>query len=222
MSKKIISVVIVLVTVGLLSNAYPRRRGRISLESAISKGRGRFLLRNESASIPSMPKTIDEFINLRKEIGKTPKGAAVLFIIAMATFVKNKDLGTNFFTLVLDRYYISRYCRRIAKFKGYCPNRRAMYFINRLHSKKYLPGIYVRDTTVNNAYKFSTPATITFNQATIINRRRLKLYINTTSGNRARPLGMKKSNNGYWKANNFSSFFIGGSREPKNEQPDDL
>ncbi len=195
---------------------------RVSFEEAISKGRGRHLLANESEKITRMPSTVTGFLNLRKEMGTHPKGASALFIIAMATYVKNPNLGTKFFTLIIDRYYITKNCRNTATFKGYCPNRSALYHIRRLKRMSYLPGVYISGTNVSNSYAFNLPAEISFNQVTVRGKERVSMYISTTSGNLARPLTLVKSSNGYWKAKNFSSLFVGVSRVPTKRVKDDL
>lgn len=174
-----------------------------------------------SITLPSIPDSVASFKAMRNELAKTPKGGAAMFIAAMIKYSQNKEMGIKFFTLIFDRYYIGN-ARRGPSVRGYAPNRAARSYIRYLRAKPYLGKVYIQGTNHRNAYKLpSAPYKITFNQIRK-GRRAVTLYVNTTSGNLARPIKLKKNNRGIWKAYGVSSLFVGVRHVPRRVQDDDL
>ncbi len=220
MKKIFIIGVVAVLTAGLLSFAFTANT--VSLNDAIASGRGRHLLANETVEIAKMPATVEEFTAMRDELAKGPKGGYAMFVVAMLTYVKNKDLGLQFFTLIMEQSNLTKSCRNVPTVKGYCPNSSAIYKIKMLDTRLYLPGVYLVGTKVENGYKYTIPATVDFRQATIGGPEAITLYGHTTSGNMARPISLRKNNKGIWKAYEFSSMFVGVSKIPRVQRNDDL
>jgi len=145
-----------------------------------------------------------------------------MFVIAMLTYAKNKDLGIKFFTLIMDMDVLARNPGNPLNVQGYVPNGNTMSLVRQLDTRPYLPGIYIVGTTVENSYAVSLPATIEFRQATVRGEDTVSLYALTTSGNMARPITLRKNSNGLWKATEFSSMFVGASRIPRTQRVDNL
>ena len=222
-----IKVYIILVFTMFLSNvAFAENRHTVS--SLISNGEpGRFLLKDENISIDKIPTSIDEFVSLRNQIGRKPKGASAIFITAMIAYGRNKSLGKKFLTIALDRSLLSK-SNSQPNYKGYVPSDKVMYFIKMMHNfsykgNLYLGNIYIEGTDFNKGYTLPSngPYTINFNQLSIKDENNIILYINTTSGNAPRPLVLRKNNRGIWKAIEVSSIFVGPMRSAKKELIDD-
>ena len=196
--------------------------GTVSLESAMASGEGRYRLNDETIRIDALPASVEDFTNLRNTLARTPKGGYAMFVIAMMTYVKNKNLGTQFFTLIMDMDKLARNPGNPLNVQGYVPNGNTMYLVRQLDTRLYLPGIYLVGTSVDNGYAVSFPASIEFRQATIRGEDTVSLYALTTSGNMARPITLRKNSNGLWKASEFSSMFVGASRIPRTQRVDNL
>ena len=172
-----------------------------------------------SINLPRIPGSVSDFLNLRKELGQTPQAGAALFIAAMNIYGQNKDLGMKCFTIMLDRSNLSK---SSPVYKGFAPSNSFMYFIKQLNPRLYLGGVYIEGTTHTSGYKLPAgPYKINFVQFTEKGNK-AKLYIATTSGNRERPISLKKNNRGHWKVYGASSLFVGVSRLPPDNTDDDL
>ncbi len=196
--------------------------GTVSLESAMASGNGRYSLNDETIRIDALPATVEDFTNMRNTLARSPKGGYAMFVIAMLTYAKNKDLGIKFFTLIMDMDVLARNPGNPLNVQGYVPNGNTMSLVRQLDTRPYLPGIYIVGTTVENSYAVSLPATIEFRQATVRGEDTVSLYALTTSGNMARPITLRKNSNGLWKATEFSSMFVGASRIPRTQRVDNL
>ncbi len=98
-----------------------------------------------------------------------------------------------------------------------------MYLVRQMDRAPYLGNIYMAGTVPENGYKLPAPPwVLTFRQATVESEDTVKLYANTTSGNMARPISLKRNDKGIWKAKEYSSVFVGVSKQPRNAVSDDL
>jgi len=215
--KFLFSILAILVTTTAILTA-----NTASLDSALSSGPGRYRLVDESVRLESLPSSVEEFTTMRNTLATNPKGGYAMFVAAMLTYVKNKDLGTKFFTLIMDMDALSRNPGNPLNVQGYVPNANALYLVRQLDSRLYLPAIYLAGTSVDNGYSYSLPASIEFRQATVRNAETVTLYALTTGGNSARPITLRKNDKGIWKAAEFSSVFVGASRVPQTRRTDTL
>jgi len=62
-----------------------------------------FLSNAQQVVVDKLPKSTDEFIQLRNKIATTPAGGATMFMIAMKVYESDKDLGNQFFVLAVDK-----------------------------------------------------------------------------------------------------------------------
>jgi hypothetical protein len=217
--KKTVQIIalLMIVSVSMLSAA-----SYTSLDAAMATGNGRYLLANETVAIEKMPASVEEFTTMRNTLATNPKGAYAMFVIAMLTYVKDKEMGLRFFTLIMDMGKLTRNSSDPANVQGYVPSRSAMASIRQLDTRLYLPGVYLVNTKVDTGYAYTLPASIEFRQATIRGPEAIALYALTTSGNSARPISFTKNDKGIWKASEFSSVFVGVSKIPRVRQIDTL
>ncbi len=197
----------------------------VTLEELLTNGtrNGRYLLKDESFTLESIPQSLEEFVALRDEIADNPKGGVAMMIVAMKVYAEDEELGTKLFTIALDR---SALIRSVSKpnYKNYIPSTQSMYFIRQIATHPYLAGIYIEGTKAKTAYVLpqKPPYILRFAQATVSDKDEITLYVVTTSGNRPRPVKLKKNNRGIWKAIGFSSLFVGAMKAPKYQVDDDL
>lgn len=215
--KKTTALLLVLVLLAGTAAAVTGNEIKTKLESGSP---GRFRLQSAAIRIDKLPASVDEFVQLRNRIAVTPEGGYALFVIAMLTWEKNRDLARKFFVIALDRGQLHR--SGSPWHRGYAPGSSLTYHLNRLQRQPWLPKIFFTGTTPANGYKLpDPPLEIRFRQLTVYKAGDVSLYAFTTSGNMARPIRLKKNNRGYWKAWSFSSLFVGVARPPQNNAGSD-
>lgn len=174
----------------------------------------------ETVTIGSLPQSEDEFVAMRNEIAKTPEGGAALFITAMITFVKNRELGMKFFTIALDQGNLSGG----NVYKGFKPGPGIMYHINRLADARraHLPFAYIEGASPSNGYAASLPYRLIMsrNRYSIMKEDRIKVFIACSGVTMPRPLTMQKNDKGHWKVSEASSLFVDVSAPKKNDGDD--
>lgn len=198
---------------------------RVTLEEILTNSmpKGRYLLKDETIEISAFPKNLAEFVALRDQISDNPKGGVVMMIAAMKIYAEDENLGIQLFTIALDR---SQLIRSVSKpnYKKFIPSTQATYFIRQIATHPYLFGIYIQGTKTKNAYALPSkpPYVFRFAQATVSGNDKITLYVATTSGNRPRPVTLKRNNRGVWKAVGISSLFVGPMKVPPRQVDDDL
>lgn len=190
------------------------------ISNKLQQGRGRYRLQSAEIELQGLPQSVDEFLKLRKQIATTPQGGYALFVIAMLTYEKNPELAKKFFVIAVDRSKLRR--SGSGWYRGYKVGSSLTYHLRRLKRQPWLPKVYFAGTKQSNGYALpSPPVKIRFRQLTVYRDNDVSLYAFTTSGNRARPIRLKKNNRGYWKAYSFSSLFVGVSRPPQQNSGSD-
>ncbi|MBN1648617.1 MAG: hypothetical protein JW874_11350 [Spirochaetales bacterium] len=178
------------------------------------------LAQERSIRIDSLPATIEEFLQLRDSIADTPLGGAMMFVCAMIMYGQNEELGLQAFTIALDKSEVSAG----TVYKGYKPAYKWNYYFGQVQKFPFLGYIYIDGTDYRNGYiPQSAPYSISFIEVRELAADQMKLFINTTSGNMARPLIMIQNTSGIWKVKDATSLFVGPSRMPPVEkETDDL
>ncbi|MEK6795054.1 MAG: hypothetical protein AABZ39_09770 [Spirochaetota bacterium] len=184
---------------------------------------GRYLLDNAEISIPSIPSSAEDFTALRESIAKDPRGGYAAFITAMIIYGRNKELGLQCMTLMLDQSLLTKGGAKPV-YKGYSPDANAQYLIRQIDKYPWLGAVYLDGTSADAGYSLPAkgPFVIRFNQLTRDRDDEVRLYAFTTSGNLPRPMTLKKNDKGIWKALNISSVVVGPSSLPKKVVKDDL
>jgi hypothetical protein len=178
----------------------------------------------QTISIDKIPDSIEEFTEMRDEIAGTPEGGAAMFIVAMNKYVEDEDLGIQFFTLILDMYHLRKTSSK-PNVKGYAPNVMFNEFLRRIKSKPYLPASYISGTSPENKYELpEAPYKIEISRnpySVVKEGERIKVFVECSGADSARPITLQKNSNDIWKAYEFSSMSL-GIREPEEEVIDEL
>ena len=173
----------------------------------------------KSITVNKLPGSVEEFTKLRNEIAVTPEGGAVIFILAMMKYTKDRDMGLKFFTIALTRNNLSKG----NAYKGFKPHRSLNYHFSRFNNNPYWPFAYIKGAKPDNGYKVSAPFTFVTSRNRYSGSEesgKVKVFVNCF-GTRPRPMKLKKNNRGLWKALEFSSFWL-GSIKPTKKIDDDL
>jgi hypothetical protein len=165
----------------------------------------------EAIQIDALPSTVEKFIELRDNLAKTPEGGAAMFVLAMIACVQDQELGTQFFTLMLEQEQLMK------TDKGQVPNNAFKNWLKRLKEMPHLGHSYILGTTPDA--KYVLPAApyqleITRNPYSVIKENEvIKVFVKCSGADSARPIRMRLEN-GIWKASEYSSLFT-AMRAPK-------
>jgi hypothetical protein len=169
-----------------------------------------------------LPKTMDEFIALRNELAETPEGGAAVFVAATVVYSKNADLGTDMFTVALDR---SRLRESAGGYKGFAPAGAFMSYPEQyIQSKPYIARSYITGTSPENGYTLPSPpltVRVSRNKYSEQGNGDVKVFVQCSGADSPRPVTLRKNNRGIWKAVNVNSLFV-GIRPPVETIDDDL
>ncbi len=175
----------------------------------------------KTLTVEKQPQSVEEFLSLREKIGYNPEGGAVMFLLALKTYVENPQLGKQFLVLSVAK-------NRLVPgdfYKGYALNRNDMYLADRLEKYPYVPYSYISGTTPENNYQASEPFTYTIifqdNSGDPQTDKYVKIFIVSSGADTARPVTLEKNNKGLWKVSEFSSLVVGVRPPVSSAEEDD-
>ena len=170
-------------------------------------------------TVETIPSNIEEFIQLRKQKATSPEGGAAMFCIAMKIYSENKELGEKCFVSIADRSEL----KTGKTYKGYTlSNWRTI----RSASLRYplIANTYILGSTPENGYTVSLPYKYVFTTGKYSGdpaTGKIKIFVDCSGADSARPIHMVKNDKGIWKASKWSSLYAG--MKPVNKQViDDL
>ena len=173
-------------------------------------------------AIPSVPLSIEEFVELRDGIAETPEGGAAVFALAVYLYTLDRDLGMSAITVALDR---SRLIEDQSGYKGYKPaSTIQMYLRDYTGPKPYIARSYFLGTSPENRYEIpSGPLSLRISKNSYSGQQngQVKVFVECTGADSPRPVILAQNNRGLWKATNVNSLFV-GIRKPIEEIDDDL
>lgn len=166
------------------------------------------------------PKTVDEFLKVRDEIATTPEGGAFVFLLAMATYAEDVELGETFFTIALDQSHLNTDAKG---YKGHKPSRGQEYLFKRLTTRAHLPRSYFAGATPANHYSIQPPYKAAFsrNRSSELAEDRIKVFVACSGADSSRPITLQKNDKGIWKALETSTLFV-DIRKPGGPPEDDI
>ncbi|WP_375561209.1 hypothetical protein ACE193_01245 [Bernardetia sp. OM2101] len=176
-------------------------------------------------TLDKLPTTIEEFLEMRNRISKTPEGGATTMIVALMLYSQNTELGLACLTIAVDKKRVSKTTKKEG-YKGYIVSRNDLNLIqSQIKRSPYVPFSYVQGTNVDNGYKLPK-GKLVFDFST--NKYsgdekdgEIKLFIPSSGADSARPVRLHKNDAGIWKATEWSSLIV-GIRAPKVADDDDL
>lgn len=162
-------------------------------------------------TIPNIPSSTQEFIQMRNKIATTPEGGAAILIASIMAFSKSKELGMACLTIALDSGNLAQG----NSYKGYTPTRGFNYHLKRMAGYKrwpYMAFAYVKGGVASDGYaiKSKAPYTIVTSRNKYSgdeSKGRVKIFVDV-HGFRARPFIMRRNNKGHWKALGLSSLWL--------------
>lgn len=195
------------------------------LENSTSNNLERNLEKGRIITLDKLPTTLEEFLEMRDKISKTPEGGATTMIVALWIYTQNQKLGLSCLTIAVDKKRLSE-TKGTDGYKGYIVSKGDLSLIeSQLGKALYLPASYIKGTTVDNGYKIPT-GKLVFDFSTNAysgdeKSGEIKLFIPSSGADSARPLRVQKNDAGIWKASEWSSLIV-GIRKPKVADDDDL
>ena len=170
--------------------------------------------------LSQIPTSIDEFVQIRNEIANTPEGGAASFVLAMIVFEKDRKMGEDALTIVLDR---TNLVESMNGYKGFSPGQSIKYHLGRFDSRPYWGRTYILGTSPENAYALPEQLNVeTLRNATSEQSNGdIKVFVKCTGADSHRPITLRANDKGIWKAVECSSMFL-DMRAPQQIISDDL
>lgn len=170
--------------------------------SATTAGYSQFIPGTPMVVITNIPKTIDEFVEMRDRIAVTPIGGAASFIVAMLVYTRDIYLGIDCFTasLVND----SSLLRRVQPggYEGLEPIMPFQNAVTLLQREPWVANSYIYSTRRDNAYRLGEgPYKIVFNPYNPIvgDDGIMELEVYSTGVPTPRRISVRVNNRGIWK-----------------------
>ncbi len=174
-----------------------------------------------AVKIDKMPTSVEEFLELRKELATSPQGGAAIFIIALKMYVENPEIGEQCLVISADRSTL----QAGDVYKGYEISKMDMNRIKRqLQQYPYIPNSYFKGAKPSNGYEVRFPAKLncSYNQYSgKTSDGNFKVFVKCYGADTQRPIRLIKNNKGYWKAKEWSTIIM-GIEAPNVEIDDDL
>ncbi len=151
-----------------------------------------------------IPQTVEEFLELRGKLAKTPEGGATMMLVALLGYANDKKLGRKFLTIALHRDEL----QKGNDYKGYSPRNAMNYHFGRF--KNHWPYAYLKNAKIENGYKVQPPYTVVASRDKRSGKDasgKVKIYLDV-AGFRPRGVTMQVNSKGIWKATYVSSFFL--------------
>lgn len=164
---------------------------------------------SKTVTIDHIPSTTDEFIQMRDRMATTPEGGAAIFVLAAIKYTQDPVMGRHWVIIATDPYWLSASSADRA-YKGFDLGNSANFSLQQTDNKKYIPNSYVKGTSVANGYQLNNaPYKISIERSADAGDKMVKVFIQTSGADTARPITMKKNDAGVWKGFEYSSIFVG-------------
>lgn len=177
-----------------------------------------------SVEIPTIPETIDEFVELRDEIAVTPEGGAAMFILALMVYSEDYDTGLLCITasLVND----SSLLRNVVPYgyKGMEPISELQDRFTVLQRKPWIADSYAAEALPENNYELEAPFKIKFyitDQAVDGNINKVSLSALNNGDEDFRDTVVEVNANNIWKVWGWENLILDVA-EPSGPRVDDL
>ncbi len=168
----------------------------------------------QTQKIKKIPKSVEEFVEMRNEIATTPQGGAAMFLLALKMYIDNPALAEKCFVAIVDRNLL----REGNVYKGYELLNGDMSLIkNQMRNDKLIPNSYIKGSKPDNHYKVKLPYIYEFTSnkySGSIEAGDFKLFVACSGASSPRPIRMKKNNRGIWKTSSWSSVLVGIAKPP--------
>lgn len=171
--------------------------------------------------VEKLPTSVDAFLDFRNGCAGSPEGAAATFTLAMVIYAENPELGMQCLTIAIHPDQLEDDSEE-GVYMDKRPTRRDMENMkSRVGDKPETARSYIRETTTDTDYRLPD------DDLTIVVRDGqdygddVRVFVYSTGADSPRPIRLRESSNGYWKAVEWSSLTV-GVKKRKDVKPDDL
>ena len=159
------------------------------------------------------PSTLEDFIAIRDSEALSPEGGAACFVLALNLLTEDPDLGRLCLAAVTDR-------SRLETTEGGFFGRKLMNHDLRLISMQlgdgpWIPASYVRGTSPTGRYIIAPGSDLEVEvvpdprSGSVECADTTKVFISCSGADSPRPVTLKVSSRGFWKAVEWSSLLVG-------------
>jgi hypothetical protein len=156
--------------------------------------------------VKKIPKSVDDFLSMRDELGQTPNGGASCFLLALLVYANNNELGIKLLTMTMDRDILIQG----NGYNGFQPKIADLATIKALLAQKpYFFNTFVAGTLAgqnyqlpieNLAFDFLRNPPAMYKESGEIYR----ILIQCNADNKPKMLKMRKDYKGFWKVYDWS------------------
>ncbi|MGE0709748.1 MAG: hypothetical protein AB7N76_21995 [Planctomycetota bacterium] len=176
--------------------------------------------RGGSVEVPKLPASVEEFTAWRDQVATTPEGGMAVYVVALAVYAKDQELGLKLLTIAIDQHFLVPSAQGVG---GKAPQAISVQaWRDRIKPKPYIARSYFAGTSVDGGYALPQgPLEIEYTEVRDEGGERAKVFVVSSGADSARPITLQKNNRGVWKAWEWSSLEV-GVRPPKVTKDDDL
>ncbi len=176
-----------------------------------------------SVPIPSLPTSIDEFLDLRDRVATSPEGGATMMVVSLLTFAEEEELGKACLACAVGS------SRLVEGSQGYKGQQLTNASLGRIRTqilgREHLPRSYVSGAEPENGYELGSPP---YGVECLRNPHsgdpasgRCKVFVVSSGADSPRPVTVAVNDRGIWKAIEWSSLLV-GVRPPMRDTRDEL
>lgn len=174
--------------------------------------------------IDSIPRTLGDFLELRKELINTPEGTCALFLLGLKIFIDDKVTGNECLISVSDRSILIKSVEKYT-YNGYKFPRNTLALIQKqLKKYPYLPDSYFPDTKASEKYRVGKgPYEFVFYKRLYSGSEysgKLKYFIPTNGSSKQRPLSITRNEEGHWLVSEFEAI-LASVRPPSQKESEE-
>jgi len=165
-----------------------------------------------------LPKSLDDFLTLREQIGTTPWGGFSLWLYGLMVQAEKNKRGMKMLLIATAASQLVDGKR----YKGREFNRADLEKISIFNRNRYCANAYAVGATPTNGYSFD-PTAVSFElrySPKDIKESSARLFVCSEGTSSCRPVSMSKNSKGIWKVEKFSSVTM-SCMKPTVPRPDD-
>lgn len=176
-----------------------------------------------SVHIPSLPASVEEFLDLRDQVAITPEGGAAMMVVALLTLTEEQELGKECLACAVGS---SRLVDGAQGYRGQQLTNASLGQIRtQILGREHLPRSYVSGAEPENGYRLVGPP---YSVECLRNPHsgdpasgRCKVFVVSSGADSPRPVTVAVNDRGIWKAIEWSSLLV-GVRPPTQDMRDEL
>ena len=165
----------------------------------------------EPVSISKLPQSVDEFVDLLNQVGRTPQGGATMMVVALLMYAEDEALGTQCLAAAADR---GRLMEGAEGYEGFQLRTSDIRLIeSQIGKQSYLPKSYVKGAIPDNGYQLPDPPLILECSDNPYSgdpdSGPYKVFVACSGASSPRPVTVKRDEQGAWRATEWSSLVVG-------------